>query len=64
MKEKAEEALTEMKYCRNEMLRLVKIFEIDCKEVAGGRCMRDDGKLCFSMTQRYSLEKVYRRDHE
>ena len=46
MREKAEEALTELQNCPNWMLTLVKELKTDSKEVEGGRCMRgSDGKL-------------------
>ena len=49
MREKAEEAFTELQNCPNWMLRLVKGLKTDSKEVKGGRCIRgSDGKLCFS----------------
>ena len=49
MREKAEEALTELNNCANWMLKLVKGLKTDCKEVEGGRCMRgSDGKLYLS----------------
>ena len=37
MREKIEEALTELKYCPNGMLRLVKGLKTDTKEVEWGR---------------------------
>ena len=40
MREKAEEALSELQNCPNGMLRLVKGLKTDSKEVKGGRCMR------------------------
>ena len=43
MREKAEEALTELKHGPNAMFRLVKRLNFD-EEVEGG----SDGKLCFS----------------
>ena len=47
MREKAEEALTELKSCPNETFRLG--LSTDSKEVEGGRCMRGSGgKLCLS----------------
>ena len=53
MREKVEEALTELQNCPNWMFRLVKGLRIDSKEVEGGRCMRgSDGKLCFSEKER------------
>ena len=39
MREKAEEALTELRNCQNGMFRLVKGLKTDSKEVEGGRCM-------------------------
>ena len=53
MREKADEALTELRNCPNWMLRLVKGLKADSKEVDGGRCMRGrDGKLCLSEKKR------------
>ena len=40
MREKAEEALTELTNCPNVMIRLVKVPKTDSKEVEGGRCVR------------------------
>ena len=34
MREKPEEAFTELKYCQNGMLRLVKVIKIDSKDVS------------------------------
>ena len=49
MREKAVEALTELKKCPNGMFRLVYGLRTDSKEVEGGKCMRgQDEKLCFS----------------
>ena len=48
MKEKAEEALTELKNCPNGMSRLTKGLMTDNKEVEGV----SDGKLCFSEKER------------
>ena len=49
MREKAEEAFTELQNCTNGMLRLAKGLKTDSNEIEGGRCMRgSDGKLCFS----------------
>ena len=46
MREKAEEALTELQNCQYWMPRLVKGLKTDSKEVEGGRCIRgSDGKL-------------------
>ena len=48
MREKVEEALTELINCQNGMFRLVKLLKTDSKDVEGGRCMRgSDGKLGF-----------------
>ena len=53
MREKAEEALTELQYCPYGMFRLVKGLKTDSKEVEGERCMRgSDGKLCFHVKER------------
>ena len=53
MREKAEEALTELQNCQNGMIRLGKWLKADSKEVEGGGCMRgNDGKLCFSEKER------------
>ena len=53
IREKAEEALTELQNCPNGMSRLVRGLKTDSKEIEGGRCMRDsDGKLCFSEKER------------
>ena len=41
IREKAEEALTELQNCPYWMLRLVKGLKTDSKEVEGGRCMRE-----------------------
>ena len=49
MREKAEEALTDLQNCLYWMFRLVKGLKTDSKEVEVGRCIRgSDGKLCFS----------------
>ena len=59
MKEKAEDAFTELKNCRNGMFRLVKGLKTDSIEVTG-RCMRGgDGKLCFSEKERGKVWKDY-----
>ena len=53
MREKTEEALTELQNCPNGMFRLVKGLETHSKEFEGGRCMRGSGgKLCFSEKER------------
>ena len=53
MREKSEEALTELQNCPNGMFRLVKGLKTDCKEVEGGRCTRgSDEKMCFSEKDR------------
>ena len=60
MREKAEEALTELQNCHNGMFRLVKALKIDSKEVNGGMCMRgSDGKLCFREKERGNVWKDY-----
>ena len=60
MREKAEQALTELKNYPNRMFRLVKGPKTDSKEVEGGRCMRgSDGKLCFSEKERGKVWKDY-----
>ena len=55
MREKAEEALTELQDCPNGMFRLVKGLKTDSKEVEGG----SDGKLCFSEKERCNIWKDY-----
>ena len=57
MREKAEEALTELKNCPNGMLRLVKGLKTDGKEVEGGR--GSDGKPSFSEKERDKVRKDY-----
>ena len=58
MREKAEEALTELQNCPKGMFRLVKGLKTDSIEVEGGRCMRgSDGKLCFSEKERIKVWK-------
>ena len=53
MREKAEDALTDLKNCPDGMLRPVKALKTDSKEVEGGGCMRgSDGRLCFSEKER------------
>ena len=48
MREKAEEALTELQHCRNGMSTLVKGLKTYSKEVEGRRYMRgSDGNQCF-----------------
>ena len=60
MREKAEEALTELRKRQNGMFRLVKALKTDSKEVEGGRCMRgSDGKLCFSEKERSKVWQDY-----
>ena len=60
MREKAEEALTELQNSQNGMLMLVRGLKTDSKEVEGGRCMRgSDGKLCFSEKERGKVWKDY-----
>ena len=60
MREKAEEALTELQNCSYGMLGLVKELKTDSKEVEGGRCMRgSDGKLCFSEKEIGKVRKDY-----
>ena len=59
MREKAEEAFTELKQCPNWMLRLVKGLKTDSKEFEGGRCMRgSDGKLSFSEKERGKVRRI------
>ena len=59
MREKAEEALTELQYCPYGMFKLVKGLKTS-NEVEGGRCMRGrDGKLCFSEKERGKVWKDY-----
>ena len=60
MREKGEEALTELQHCQYGMFRLVISLKIDSKEVEWGRCMRgSDGKLCFSEKIRNKVWKDY-----
>ena len=60
MREKAEEALTELQNYPNGMLRLVKGLKTDSKEVDGGRCMRgSEGKLGFIEMERGKVLKDY-----
>ena len=60
MREKPEEAITELKNSPNRMFRLVIGSKTDCKEVEGARCMRgSDGKLCFSEEGRGNVWKDY-----
>ena len=39
LREKAEEALTELKNCPNGMFTPIKRLKTDSKEIEGGRCM-------------------------
>ena len=56
MREKAEEAISGLKKCHNEMLRLVSGLKTDSRCAEGGRCMRgSDGKLCFSEKERCNV---------
>ena len=60
MREKADEALTELQNCPYGMFRPVKGLKTDSKEVEGGRCMRgSDEKLCFSEKERGKVWKDY-----
>ena len=60
MRQKAEEALTELNNCPNGMLRLEKRLKTDSKEVEGGRCMRgSDGKPCIREKERGKVWKNY-----
>ena len=60
MREKAEEALTELQYCQNGMFRLVKRLKTNSKDVDGGRCMIGSyGKQCFSEMERGKVWKDY-----
>ena len=60
MREKAEEALTELQNCPNWMPRLAKVLKTNSKEVEGGKCMREsDGKLCLSEKERGKVWKDY-----
>ena len=43
MREKAEEALTELQNCPNGIIRLIKGLKSDSKEVEGRRCLRGSG---------------------
>ena len=47
MREEAEETHTELQYCQNGMLRLVKGLKTDSKEVEGGRCIRGSDEMLF-----------------
>ena len=47
MREKAEEALTELQNYPNGMFRLVKGLKTDSKEVEGGRCVRGSDGGCM-----------------
>ena len=59
MREKAAEAITELKNCPNWMFRLVKGLKPDSKEV-GGRCTTgSDGKLCISEKETGKVWKDY-----
>ena len=60
MREKADEALTEIQNWPNGMFRLAKGLKTDSKDVDGGRCMRgSDGKLCFCVRERGTVWKDY-----
>ena len=60
MKEKAEEALAELKNYVIGMFRPLKKLKTNGKEVEGGRCMRgSDGKLCFCEKERGKVWKNY-----
>ena len=60
MREKAEEALTELQNCPNGMLRLAKGLKTGSKAAEGGRCMRrSDGKLCYREKERGNVWKDY-----
>ena len=53
MRDKADEALTELQNYPNGMFRLVRGLMTDSNEVEGGRCMRGSGgKLCFREKER------------
>ena len=55
MREKVEEALTELQNCPYGMFRIVKGLKTDSKDVEGG----SDGKLCFSEKERGKVWKDY-----
>ena len=60
MREEAKEVLTGLKNHPNTMLRPVKEWERDSKEVEGGICMRgSDGKLCLSEKEKAKVWKDY-----
>ena len=60
MREKAEEAVSELENCPNGMFSLVKGLKTDSKEVEGGRCMRgSDGRLCFIEKERCKVWRDY-----
>ena len=60
MREKTDEALTELQNCSDGMFRLAKGLKADSKEGEGGRCIKgSDGKLCFSVKERGKVWKDY-----
>ena len=60
MREKAEEAVTQLQNFPYGMFSLVKGLKTDSNEVEGGRCMRgSDGKLCFNEKERGKVWKYY-----
>ena len=60
IREKAEEALSELQDSPNGMFCHVKILRINSKGVEGGRWMRgNDEKLCFSENERGKIQKDY-----
>ena len=59
MREKAEEALIELKNCPNRMFKLEKGLKTDSNEVEGGKCMRGSaGKLCFSEKEKVKSRNI------
>ena len=60
MREKADEALTELDNSPYVIFMLLKGLKTDSKEIDGGRCMRgSDGKLCFSDNEKGQVWKIY-----
>ena len=60
MREKADEAFTELRNYQNGMFRLVRGLKTDSKEVEEGRCMSgSDEKLCFSEKEKGKVWKDY-----
>ena len=60
MREKVEEAFTELQNCPYGMLRIMKGQKTESKEVEGGRCEREsDGKQCLGEKERGKAWKDY-----